>query len=130
MRESHADWPLWLAEAGLTDIDPGRGPSFNQVSLAIDAAIEGQGVAMVRSALDAADLLAGRLVRPFTVERPAPYAYWVVCPKATAERPKIRAFRDWLLAEAATDFERLKGLKPPAAALSPKRGRRRASVRP
>ena len=129
LREAHADWPAWLAEAGLTDIDPGRGPSFNQVSLAIDAAIEGQGVAMARSALAAADLLAGRLVRPFTIERPAPYAYWVVCPKATAERPKISAFRDWLLAEAATDAERLKGLATPAAALSPKRGRRRASVR-
>ena len=71
--------------------------------MAIDAAIDGQGVALTRTALAAWDLLAGRLARPFGPTLPAKYAFWVVCPRATAELPKIAAFRAWLLAEAEED---------------------------
>jgi len=56
------------------------------------------------------DLIAGRLVRPVQLSLPVTYAYWVVCPKATAKLPKITTFRDWLLAEAAEDARRLKAL--------------------
>jgi LysR family glycine cleavage system transcriptional activator len=76
--------------------------------MAIDAAIEGQGVALARSALAAWDLLAGRLVRlPFGPPLPMPYAYWIVCPRATANLPKITAFRNWLVGEAEEDARRL-----------------------
>src|SRR5690606_6454038 len=88
-------------------VDPRRGPVFSQRSMAIDAAIDGQGVALARTALCAWDLLAGRLVRPFRFRLPVPYAYWIVCPKANAQLPKIATFRDWLLAEAAEDERRL-----------------------
>jgi LysR family glycine cleavage system transcriptional activator len=67
-----------------------------------------QGVALARTALAAWDLLAGRLVRPFELGLKADYAYWIVCPKPTAELPKIATFRDWLLTEAAADARRLK----------------------
>jgi LysR family glycine cleavage system transcriptional activator len=45
---------------------------------------------------------------------PLRYAYWIVCPKATAKLPKIAAFSDWLLAEATEDIRQLKtlGSKP------------------
>ena len=79
--------------------------------MALDAAVDGQGVALGRSALAAWDLIAGRLVRPFELSLPVPYAYWIVCPKATAKLPKIALFRDWLLAEAAEDERRVKGLR-------------------
>jgi LysR family transcriptional regulator, glycine cleavage system transcriptional activator len=46
--------------------------------MAIDAAIDGQGIALARTALAAWDLCAGRLVRPFTLALRAPYAYWIV----------------------------------------------------
>jgi LysR family glycine cleavage system transcriptional activator len=46
--------------------------------MAIDAAIDGQGIALARTALAAWDLCAGRLVRPFTLALKAPYAYWIV----------------------------------------------------
>jgi LysR family glycine cleavage system transcriptional activator len=105
-------WTEWLATAGVDGIDANRGLSFNQASLSLDAAVDGQGVALARSALAARDLLAGRLVRPFRLALPAPFAYYVVAPKATATRPKIALFRDWLLAEAAKDAERLKALAP------------------
>lgn len=107
---SRGGWPAWLAAAGVSDIDCARGPVFNQTSMAIDAAVEGQGVALARSVLAAADLLAGRLVQPFDVTVPADFAYYIVCPKVTAERPKISTFRDWLLNEAEAERQRLGAL--------------------
>jgi LysR family glycine cleavage system transcriptional activator len=106
--DDRRDWAKWLDAAGCAGADLGRGPVFNQASMAIDAAIEGQGVALARSALAAWDLLAGRLVRlPFGPPLPMPYAYWIVCPRATANLPKITAFRNWLVGEAEEDARRL-----------------------
>jgi LysR family glycine cleavage system transcriptional activator len=75
--------------------------------MVIDAAVDGQGVALARTTLAAWDLLGGRLVRPFAAALPISKTYWIVCPKATATLPKITTFRDWLLAEAAEDLRRL-----------------------
>jgi LysR family transcriptional regulator, glycine cleavage system transcriptional activator len=102
------DWAKWLDAAGVSGIDLSRGPVFSQRSMAIDAAIDGQGVALARTALCAWDVLAGRLARPFDFALKVPYAYWIVCPKSNADLPKIAAFRDWLLAEAADDARRLR----------------------
>ena len=101
------NWPEWLAAAGAPEIDASRGPSFDYLSNAIDAAVQGQGVALARTALAAADLLQGRLVRLFDVRLPTPFAYFIVCPKAVAAKPKIATFREWLLGEAAEDAEGL-----------------------
>ena len=106
-----SDWARWLDAAGAKNVDASRGPVLNQASMALDAAVDGQGVALGRSALAAWDLIAGRLVRSFELSLPVPYAYWIVCPKATAKLPKIALFRDWLLAEAAEDERRVKGLR-------------------
>lgn len=94
------DWRLWLLAAGVTDIDPTRGPTFTDSSMVIQAAVEGQGVALARSVLAANDLAAGRLVKPFDVSLPARWAYYLTYPPATRDNPKIVAFRDWLLVEA------------------------------
>jgi LysR family glycine cleavage system transcriptional activator len=108
------DWAKWLEAAGIDSADLTRGPVFNQASMAIDAAIDGQGIALARTALAAADILAGRLaLLPFGSALPVPYAYWIVCPRATAELPKIASFQAWLIAEAAADRKRLKTLVPP-----------------
>ncbi|MGH6816807.1 MAG: transcriptional regulator GcvA [Hyphomicrobiaceae bacterium] len=101
------DWSKWLEAAGVEGYDFSQGPVFNQASMAIDAAVDGQGVALARTALAAWDLIGGRLVRPFPLALPVPYAYWIVCPHAVAKLPKIVVFRDWLLAEAAEDMRRL-----------------------
>lgn len=101
------DWGTWLEAAGAAGIDFSHGPIFNQASIAIDAAVDGQGVALARSALAAWDLGAGRLVRPFALSLKVPYSYWIVCPKPTATLPKITTFREWLLAEAAGDTSRI-----------------------
>lgn len=101
--QSRDGWSEWLSQLGVdpAGIDTARGPIFSQTSLAIDAAVAAQGVALARSALVTLDLAAGRLVRPLSQSVPAAFAYWIVCPKAVAKRAKIVRFRDWLLAEAA-----------------------------
>jgi LysR family glycine cleavage system transcriptional activator len=104
-------WSQWLDFAGVTGANLSRGPVLNQASMAIDAAVDGQGVALARTALAAWDLIGGRLVRPFAMAMPASYAYWIVCTKAVAKLPKILAFSDWLLAEAAEDARQLNRLR-------------------
>src|SRR5262245_50709966 len=103
-------WARWLQEAAVTSVDLASGPVFNQASMAIDAAVDGQGIALARTALAAWDILAGRLVRPFPLTLQVPYAYWVVCPKANADLPKVMTFRDWLLSEAEEDAARMRQL--------------------
>jgi LysR family glycine cleavage system transcriptional activator len=76
--------------------------------MVIDAAIDGQGIALARTTLAAGDLIKGHLVRPFAQSLPLTKTYWIVCPKATASLPKIVTFRDWLLAEAARDLRQLR----------------------
>lgn len=106
--DDRRDWRHWLAQAGVAEIDSAPGLVLNQASIAIDAAIDGQGVALARTALATWDMLAGRLVRPFKLALKVPYAYWIVGPKSTAALPKICAFREWLVAEAAEEAKRLK----------------------
>jgi LysR family glycine cleavage system transcriptional activator len=102
-------WSRWFDAEGVTD-PVARGPALNRASMLIDAAVDGQGVALARTALAALDLINGRLVRPIDVSLTMSKTYWVVCPKVTSSVPKITAFRDWLLAEAADDARRLEAL--------------------
>jgi LysR family glycine cleavage system transcriptional activator len=55
-----------------------------------------------RSALVGDDLRAGRLVKPFDISLPADLAYYVAYLPRALERPKVKAFRDWLFEEAAS----------------------------
>jgi LysR family glycine cleavage system transcriptional activator len=112
--DNRDDWAKWLRAAGVEQADVTRGLILNQTSMVIDAAVDGQGVALARSALAAWDLIAGRLVRPFELDLPVPYAYWIVCPKATANLPKIAAFRDWLVGEAEADVRKLQSVEKPS----------------
>ena len=102
------DWTRWLLAAGVDGIDPTRGPSFNFANLVLDAAIAGDGVALGRSAIAAQALADGRLIKPFDVSLPTAFAYYVVAPEATADRPKVMAFREWLLAEAKKSADPVK----------------------
>ncbi|MFT6579702.1 MAG: transcriptional regulator GcvA [Alphaproteobacteria bacterium] len=113
--DSRQDWLKWFNAAGVLAADMSRGPVLNQASMVIDAAVDGQGVALARTGLAARDLIAGRLVRPIPLSLPVSYAYWIVCPTATANLPKITIFRDWLLAEAAEDARQLKEIEVPGA---------------
>jgi LysR family glycine cleavage system transcriptional activator len=94
------DWAIWLNSAGVDNADAHRGPTFLSSDHAIQAAVRGEGVVLGRSALVADELAAGRLVRPFELSLPAGFAYYVVYPPRALQRPSVKAFRDWLMAEA------------------------------
>ncbi len=100
-------WTRWFEAAGVAD-PVAHGPVLNRASMLIDAAVDGQGVALARTALAAWDIINGRLVRPIDVSLRMSNTYWIVCPKVTSGVPKIATFRNWLLAEAAEDARRLK----------------------
>ena len=93
-------WRMWLMAVGETGVDYERGPGYQHSNLVLLAAEQGDGVAIARSVLAADALAAGRLVKPFDVTVPAEYAYYLVCPPAHLQRPKVQAFRTWMLAEA------------------------------
>jgi len=99
--EAFPDWRMWLLAAGAGEVDARRGPRFSLAGMAVQAALDGQGVALVGRALVAADIAAGRLVQPFRMGMPLRFAYWVVCPQRIADTPRVAAFRAWLQAEAA-----------------------------
>jgi LysR family transcriptional regulator, glycine cleavage system transcriptional activator len=95
-------------------------------SMLIDAAADGQGVALARTTLAAWDLIHGRLVRPFPIAVPLSKSYWIVCPKASANLPKLVAFRDWLVAQASQDARQLETLTASAGRLRSTRKREKA----
>jgi LysR family glycine cleavage system transcriptional activator len=97
------DWRTWLRTAGVTDLDPSRGPVFSHSAMLIEAAIAGQGVALARRSMVARDVREGRLVQPIPLSLKAEFSYWVVCPESAAEKTKIAEFRAWLLDEAASE---------------------------
>ncbi|TGT39533.1 transcriptional regulator GcvA [Mesorhizobium sp. M8A.F.Ca.ET.165.01.1.1] len=97
------NWRMWMAAAGINDFDDSRTVVFGTSTDAVQAALDGNAVALADFAMVANDLSEGRLVRPFELSiRVAPeFAYFLVYPQATAEDPRIVAFREWILEEVA-----------------------------
>ncbi len=109
--DSRDDWKKWLRTAGADSAAPSRGPIFNQASMVLDAAVDGQGIALARTGLAVHDLLAGRLVRPFVKTLPVNYGYYIVYPKALGALRRVIKFRQWVLAEAERDLAALAKLE-------------------
>lgn len=102
---SWPDWPMWLKAAGLEDLKVSYGPEFSGhvEAMLIDSALKGRGVALTSRVLVADDLAAGRLVRPFAINYPLHFCYYLVTLEDLAESPKVRAFREWILREVGGD---------------------------
>ena len=83
----HEYWPDWLAEAGTSRQTVTRGPRFDNLSDMVAAALDGQGIG---------------LVRPFALEVPARYSLYLVWAKRPANRAAALAFRDWLRPQVET----------------------------
>lgn len=105
-KDGYPDWRMWLAAAGVKDFDAERGPRFTMASMAVQAAISGQGVALAGSVLVEDDISDGRLVNPFELRFPVKFAYYLVCPEANVKQPPIVAFSNWLKAEARSSAQR------------------------
>jgi LysR family transcriptional regulator, glycine cleavage system transcriptional activator len=96
------DWATWLEHAGVDGINPNSGVRFDSAAYAVEAAVQGEGVLLGRSALVSADLAAGRLVRPFDLALKSRWKYYVVYPDGALRHRKVKAFRDWLFSEMAS----------------------------
>lgn len=96
-------WRMWLDASGLNHVNASHGLRINNSASVLQAAIDGQGLALARSVMVKDDLAAGRLVRPFAdkgVDCPLTQAYYIVYRPECAELAKVKAFRNWLLVEA------------------------------
>ena len=89
-------WPRWLAAAGIPDLKPTREQVFEHFYFAIQAAIEGLGVAMGPLALIGEELREGRLVAPIKDPAIRTRGYFVYAPETNSEAPAITALRQWL----------------------------------
>ncbi len=95
-------WQQWLEHAGVTGLElKSGGFAFNYSNLLIQAAIDGLGVALGNTMLASDDLKAGRLMRPFDISVPLDTGYYVVYVRDALKRPKIKAFRDWVMDQVA-----------------------------
>lgn len=89
-------WRHWFTAAGITDVDPPKGPRILETGLAIDAAIAGQGVVLADRFLIAEDLAAARLVTLCDVGV-ADWNYYLVGRAGAPCDGATLRFRDWLL---------------------------------
>ncbi len=103
------DWQNWLNKAGISTVDSDLGPHFTQSIMAVQAAIDGNGIALAPYSIVAADLYAKRLVRLFT-EIPGiktSFAYYLVSQGEFDRTPALAAFCKWVK-DQVSEFEVMK----------------------
>jgi LysR family glycine cleavage system transcriptional activator len=96
-------WAMWLKAAGVTGAPTVPGVTYSVGYMALDAAVAGHGVVLAYSTIAATDVAAGRLVRLFSLALPDLFAYYIVTAPGALDRPKVKAFHDWLRQEADMD---------------------------
>jgi len=117
------NWSAWLAAIGIARLAPAGSLKFNHFDQVIQAAIDGQGVALGREPLIDRLIRQRKLVAPFPDRYATPRAYYIVRAPHAALRPEAQAFSDWLQEEARADA--VESEAAPSRRASAKRGRRR-----
>ena len=93
-------WSDWLEFACVRDVDASRGLSFRPTHLAINAALDGLGVALAKDVWVEDDIRAGRLIKPFDLSLPVELGYYVIYPRSRMDDKLVLAFCGWLKTEA------------------------------
>jgi LysR family transcriptional regulator, glycine cleavage system transcriptional activator len=93
------DWPAWFSATKIKPTGVEQGFRVDSIQLALDAAVQGLGIALGRKPLINDDLNEGRLVQAFGPEVMGSASYWLVSADSAFERPEIKLFRTWLVAE-------------------------------
>ena len=97
-------WSKWLEQEGVKGIETDRGLRFNYISLAIEAAIDSQGVLLGIEALARKDIKEGRLCIPFDISLPLEMSYYVMHPEsADYNHHAVDSFINWIKEEAKTE---------------------------
>ncbi len=103
LRSDGESWKSWFEAAGLDWPEPTRGPMFSDSAHTMQAAIDGQGIALARSSLLGNDVHNGVLVRLFDIVVSLPRKYFLVYPPRLVDSPKLAPFRQWLFDEVAVE---------------------------
>ncbi len=93
------NWEWWLDAIGVRIKPTYTGIAYNDATLPLQQAIRGEGIALTRRSLVGEDISNGNLAALFDLEVPSQNSYYLVCLPQHAQSPKVRAFRDWLVAE-------------------------------
>jgi LysR family transcriptional regulator, glycine cleavage system transcriptional activator len=96
-----SDWMRWLRFVGVHGIDPLRGPAFSLYSLAVEAAIAGDGVLMGRRRLVEKLLASGTLIAPFQIEMPLNDRLTILLPKGKPTHRLQSEVVEWLRGDCA-----------------------------
>jgi len=104
------EWSVWLSAWKLDNFAPAGWVTFSHYDQLIQAAVEGEGVAIGRLALVGRLLRQKKLVIPFGERLAAARQYFVVLSRSSRARPELRAFVDWVQEEAASEGESRKAL--------------------
>lgn len=97
------NWHRWQQAAGIADLHPSQLVGVDSYLLALEAALRGEGVALVPEIFALPDLEAGRLVRPLELSVPWVLPMCFVCPRERSHDASVVRFRDWLVARMADD---------------------------
>ena len=95
-----ADWSYWFGRQGEPTPDLSRASGFRLYSMLVQAAVNGLGVAVGRSALITRELDRRTLAPLFDRQAEAPERCCLITTAAARQRPEIQAFREWVLGEA------------------------------
>jgi len=104
---SRRDWQSYTRQLGV-NINVQHGPIFSHSAMVLQAAIHGQGVALANNVMAQTEIEAGRLACPFNDVLVSKNAFYLVCHDSQAELGKIAAFRQWILAKAASEQEKFR----------------------
>jgi LysR family transcriptional regulator, glycine cleavage system transcriptional activator len=111
LRNAVQPWKPWFEKAGLQWQEPTHGPSFNDSTLALQAAADGHGVALGRRMLVQHLLDQGSLMQLFDIRASIEEAFFVVYLEESLQRPEIAAFVDWIKSAVEEDRSASKTIK-------------------
>ncbi len=104
--DSAGDWNIWLRQLGEPPLPcTQHGPRFPRCDMLIQAALHGQGVALVWNTMVGNELEAGRLVKPLQGRFETANAFYAVSTPEIAQKSKTRMFREWIIAQAECERE-------------------------
>ena len=89
--------------ANAKSVDASKGPVFTDSAMAVQSAIEGDGIALARSELVKVDMARGLLAKPFDIYQPTGFSYYVVFPADRIPTPAMQAFIRWLQKQVRDD---------------------------
>ncbi|CDM58976.1 MULTISPECIES: LysR substrate-binding domain-containing protein [Rhizobium] len=101
LHDAHDSWPQFLELAFPDDLPTtAKNIRFNQTSLALEAAIAGQGLALTSTFFVEDDITSGRLLRVLPTELTVGSDFYVVSPRKPRHPASVAAVKRWL-ADAA-----------------------------